>query len=711
MKSLTIALSGNPNSGKTTIFNNLTGANQKVGNWPGVTVEKKEGKARHKEYDINIVDLPGTYSLTPFSAEEITARDFIITGDPDVVVNIIDASNLERSLYLAMQVAELGKPVVFVLNMADVARSRGISIDAEQISALLDLPVVFTVGNKNQGTETLLDTAIDEAVFASKQRTRRGIKYSGEIEKCIEAVVQKIESRNVAVPGTPVRWTAVKLLEGDRIITRKFETEPELLSIVEKCRNRIEDLFQEDPEMVLTDDRYGFIAGIIKEAVSISKKKRIDISREIDLVLTNRILGFPIFIFFIWAMFQVTFSLGAYPMEWIDSGLSVLTGFLDSFIAPSYFKDLLLDGILAGIGSVVIFLPNILILFFCIALFEDTGYMARAAFLMDRIMHLVGLHGKSFIPMLMGFGCNVPAIMATRTLENQKDRILTSLLTPFMSCSARLPVYVILAGTFFPQNPGTIIFLLYFTGIAVAVLSGKLLRSTALKGEDAPFVMELPPYRAPMLKSLLIHMWDRSKMFLKKMGGVILIGSIIIWTLSYFPRDIDYSKDYSAGIQQLQIKLEQSDSPSETQKINTRIHQLAKEKKTEQVAKSYIGRIGKTIEPFFEPLGIEWRSSVALVTGLVAKEIVISTMGVLYGVDNQNKNALASTLEGSGMTRLTALSLMVFVLLYIPCVATIAAIWKETSAGWALFNLFYTTAVAWGLSFLVYQSGSLIGFK
>ena len=711
MKSLTIALSGNPNSGKTTIFNNLTGANQKVGNWPGVTVEKKEGKARHKEYDINIVDLPGTYSLTPFSAEEITARDFIITGDPDVVVNIIDASNLERSLYLAMQVAELGKPVVFVLNMADVARSRGISIDAEQISALLDLPVVFTVGNKNQGTETLLDTAIDEAVFASKQRTRRGIKYSGEIEKCIEAVVQKIESRNVAVPGTPVRWTAVKLLEGDRIITRKFKTEPDLLKIVENCRNRIEDLFQEDPEMVLTDDRYGFIAGIIKEAVSISKKKRIDISREIDLVLTNRILGFPIFIFFIWAMFQVTFSLGAYPMEWIDSGLSILTGFLDSFIAPSYFKDLLLDGILAGIGSVAIFLPNILILFFCIALFEDTGYMARAAFLMDRIMHLVGLHGKSFIPMLMGFGCNVPAIMATRTLENQKDRILTSLLTPFMSCSARLPVYVILAGTFFPQNPGTIIFLLYFTGIAVAVLSGKLLRSTALKGEDAPFVMELPPYRAPMLKSLLIHMWDRSKMFLKKMGGVILIGSIIIWTLSYFPRDIDYSKDYSAGIQQLQIKLEQSGSPSETQKINTRIHQLAKEKKTEQVAKSYIGRIGKTIEPFFEPLGIEWRSSVALVTGLVAKEIVISTMGVLYGVDNQNKNALASTLESSGMTRLTALSLMVFVLLYIPCVATIAAIWKETSAGWALFNLFYTTAVAWGLSFLVYQSGSLIGFK
>lgn len=710
MKSITIAVAGNPNSGKTTIFNNLTGANQKVGNWPGVTVEKKEGKARHKEYDINIVDLPGTYSLTPFSAEEIAARDFILTGNPDVVVNIIDASNLERSLYLAMQVAELGKPVVFVLNMADVARSRGISINAEQISALLNIPVVFTVGNKNQGTDTLLDTAINEAVFASKNKKRRGIKYSPEIEKCIDSVVEQIESRNLAKPEMPVRWNAVKLLEGDRIITDEFENEPELLEIVEKCRNRIEDLFQEDPEMVLTDDRYGFIAGIVKESVSISNKKRIDVSRDIDLVLTNRILGFPIFIFFIWAMFQLTFSLGAYPMDWIDSGLSILTRFLDSAIAPSYFKDLLLDGVLAGIGSVAIFLPNILILFFCIALFEDTGYMARAAFLMDRVMHLVGLHGKSFIPMLMGFGCNVPAVMATRTLENRKDRILTALLTPFMSCSARLPVYVILAGTFFPQNPGTIIFLLYFTGIIVAVISGKLLRSTALKGEDAPFVMELPPYRAPMLKSLLIHMWDRSKMFLKKMGGVILIGSIIIWTLSYFPKDIDYSKDYSAGLRQLEIQLEKADSDSETQTIKARIHQLSKEKKTERMAKSYIGRIGKTIEPFFEPLGIEWRSSVALVTGLVAKEIVISTMGVLYGVENQNANALESALKSSGMTPLSALSLMVFVLLYIPCTATIIAIWKEASGRWALFNLFYTTAVAWGLAFLVYQSGRSIGF-
>ena len=710
MRSLTIALSGNPNSGKTTIFNNLTGANQKVGNWPGVTVEKKEGKARHKEYDLNIVDLPGTYSLTPFSAEEIAARDFILTGNPDVVVNIIDASNLERSLYLAMQVAELGKPVVFVLNMADVARSRGISIDGDQISALLNIPVVFTVGNKNQGTDTLLDTAINEAVSASKYKQRRGIKYSREIEKCIESVVREIEGRDLCLPATPVRWSAVKLLEGDRIITREFEKEPDLLKIAEQCRNRIEDLFQEDSEMVLTDDRYGFIAGIVKESVSISNKKRIDISRNIDLALTNRILGFPIFIFFIWAMFQLTFSLGTYPMDWIDSGLSILTRFLDSVIAPSYFKDLLLDGVLAGIGSVAIFLPNILILFFCIALFEDTGYMARAAFLMDRVMHLVGLHGKSFIPMLMGFGCNVPAIMATRTLENKKDRILTALLTPFMSCSARLPVYVILAGTFFPQNPGTIIFLLYFTGIIVAVISGKLLRSTALKGEDAPFVMELPPYRAPMLKSLLIHMWDRSKMFLKKMGGVILIGSIIIWTLSYFPRDIEYSKDYSAGLRQLQIELKQADSASEAQKINRRIQKLSKEKKTEHVAESYIGKIGKTIEPVFEPLGIEWRSSVALITGLVAKEIVISTMGVLYGVENQNENALESALKNSGMTPLAALSLMVFVLLYIPCTATIIAIWKEASGRWAIFNLFYTTAVAWGISFLVYQTGSFIGF-
>ncbi|MFO7754107.1 MAG: ferrous iron transport protein B [Desulfobacteraceae bacterium] len=711
MKSFTIALAGNPNSGKTTIFNNLTGANQKVGNWPGVTVEKKEGKARHKEYDINIVDLPGTYSLTPFSAEEIAARDFILTGKPDVVVIIIDASNLERSLYLAMQVAELGRPVVFALNMADVARAKGITIDAEQISALLNIPVVFTVGNRNQGTEALLDTAVNEAGQAPEEKkTRRGIKYSHEIEKCIESVVSLLESGKIHQRTTPIRWNAVKLLEGDKIITREFENDPDLIQVVEKCRDRIEDLFQEDPEMVLTDDRYGFIAGIVKEAVSISNKKRVDISRDIDLVLTNRILGFPIFLFFIWAMFQLTFSLGAYPMEWIDSGLSILTGFLDTALSPSYFKDLLLDGIVAGIGSVIIFLPNILILFFCIALFEDTGYMARAAFLMDRIMHMVGLHGKSFIPMLMGFGCNVPAIMATRTLENRKDRILTALLTPFMSCSARLPVYLILAGTFFPKNAGTVIFLLYFTGITVAVLSGKLLRSTALKGEDAPFVMELPPYRAPMMKSLLIHMWDRSKIFLKKMGGIILVGSIIIWTLSYFPRDIDWSKDYAAQTRNLKIELAQADTASETGAISAKLQELTKEKKKERVAKSYIGMIGKSTEPFFEPLGIEWRSSVALITGLVAKEIVVSTMGVLYGVDNQNPNALESALKSSGMNPLSALSLMVFVLLYIPCTATIIAIWKETSGRWAFFNLIYTTAVAWGLSFLVYQSGSLLGF-
>ena len=443
-----------------------------------------------------------------------------------------------------------------------------------------------------------------------------------------------------------------------------------------KCRKRIYDLFDDDFEMVMTEDRYGVISGIIKETVSSLAVKKVDTSRKIDLVLTNRFLGIPVFVFFIWAMFQLTFSLGEYPMEWIDSIVNLCAGFFDKILPDSLMKDLLLNGVITGIGSVVIFLPNILILFFCIALFEDTGYMARAAFLMDRVMHIAGLHGKSFIPMLMGFGCNVPAIMATRTLDNQKDRILTILMTPFMSCSARLPVYIILAGSFFEKKAGTIIFILYLSGIVIAILSGRLLKAVLFKGQEAPFILELPPYRMPMLKSLLIHMWDRSKMFAKKMGGIILIGSIIIWVLSSFPR----------------INLEFSEIKGQNQ----------------QISQSYIGKIGKAFEPVFSPIGLEWKQGVALITGLFAKEVVVSTMGVLYGVDNKEKTALKKALQTSGMSAISAFSMMVFVLLYVPCFATITTIYKETSAKWACFNLIYTTIIAWVASFVVYRVGILI---
>jgi len=718
---LTIALAGNPNCGKTTIFNNLTGARQKVGNWPGVTVEKKEGKLRHKEYELKVVDLPGTYSLTPFSIEEITARDFILNEGPDIVVNIIDASNLERSLFLAIQILELGRPALFVLNMADVAEAKGIKIDEKKLSQLLGLPVVFTIGNKNKGIDDLIEAAIKEIIRFDEGEKSRDIRYSQEIEGCISKVETQILQSKMSIDGV-LRWNAIKILEDDKIVKQKFvdlapEASNNIFQTADACRKRIYDLFEDDFEIVLTDDRYGVIAGIVKETVTNLARKRIDMSRNIDLVLTDRFFGIPVFIFFIWAMFQLTFSLGAYPMDWIHMAVSLLSDSFDKILPPSMFKDLLIDGVIAGIGSVIIFLPNILILFFCIALFEDTGYMARAAFLMDRVMHISGLHGKSFIPMLMGFGCNVPAIMATRTLESDKDRILTILMTPFMSCSARLPVYIVLAGSFFAEKAGTIIFCLYFTGIVMAILSGRFLRAVLFKGQEAPFIMELPPYRMPMLKSLTIHMWDRSKMFLKKMGGVILIGSIIIWALSSFPRTISYSVDYNKRINAVKSDYSQritlADAREREQlnrQLSLKLKNIENSREQERVSNSYIGKIGKALEPVFNPIGIGWQSSVALVTGFVAKEVVVSTMGVLYGVGSDEGKALETALKKSGMTSLSALSMMVFVLLYVPCFATVLAIYRETSAKWAGFNLIYTTMVAWGMSFLIYQTGIILGF-
>jgi len=719
-KEFTFALAGNPNCGKTTIFNNLTGARQKVGNWPGVTIEKKEGRLRYGQDALRVVDLPGTYSLTPFSLEEITTRDFIINEHPDIVINIIDASNLERSLFLALQIMELGRPVLFVLNMADMAEARGMRINEKKLAALLDVPVVFTVGNKNRGMNRLIEAAIQECRAFEDGKEPRVIRYGSETEACITQLEDLIRETEAVTRNSLVRWHAVKLLEGDavekqRIMDRFPEKGPHLVEAAEECRKRIFDLFQDDFEIVLTEDRYGVIAGILRETVTNTAKKRIDMSRNIDLVLTDRFLGIPVFIFFIWVMFQTTFTLGAYPMAWIESGVTGLTVWLDHLLPASLFKSMLVDGVVAGIGAVIVFLPNILILFFFIALFEDTGYMARAAFLMDRVMHTAGLHGKSFIPMLMGFGCNVPAIMAARTLEHQKDRILTILMTPFMSCSARLPVYIVLAGSFFAHRAGTVIFALYAAGIIIAIVSGRILRTLFFKGADAPFVMELPPYRMPMLKSLLIHMWDRSKMFLRKMGGVILVGSIIIWVLSSFPRNIEYSKDYTALQAGVQARFSQHMTAAGAdeklilqQELAAQLKKIQTEKEQERVSKSYIGQLGHFLEPLFKPLGIAWQGAVALVTGFVAKEVVVSTMGVLYGAGDMESQSLPTALKQSGMTPQSALAMMVFVLLYVPCFATVVTIYKETSLKWACFNVIYTTLVAWTLSFLVYQTGMFL---
>jgi ferrous iron transport protein B len=722
-KHLSIALAGNPNSGKTTIFNNMTGTRQKVGNWPGVTVEKKEGHIKKSGYDLKIIDLPGTYSLTPFSIEEIVARNFVLEERPDVVIDIIDASNLERSLYLATQLREIDCKVLFALNMADVAQTRGIKIDEKKLSDLLDVPVVFTVGNKNKGIDTLLEKAIELAESNYVIPIKRKVKYNKDIEDSISKLEYFIESLAEGSIPYNIRWTAIKLIEDDKIVKEHIQLKTgkngrKILKEAKAQRDFLVDRFDDEPEIVMTDERYGFIAGIIREILTTSTKQRVDISRNVDLVLTNRFVGFPIFIFFIWAMFQLTFSLGVYPMEWIGIGIKLFSTSLAQVLPDNIFKDFLINGVIAGVGSVIIFLPNILILFFCIALFEDTGYMSRAAFLMDKIMHLIGLHGKSFIPMLMGFGCNVPAIMASRTLESEKDRILTILITPFMSCSARLPVYIILAGAFFGARAGSVIFGIYLLGIVFSIITGRIFRSTLLRGVDAPFVMELPPYRIPMIKSLLIHMWDRSKVFLKKMSGIILAGSVVIWALSAFPRNIPYSINYALEIERVKISsqtpIATAHEPEKTlltQKRDLTVAKLTKARQAEHAEKSFMGRIGKAVTPIFEPLGIDWRGSVALLAGFVAKEIVVSTMGILYAADgNKDSEALKNALLSSDMTPLGALSMMVFVLLYMPCLATLAAIRRETASWkWMIFSISYSTILAWTSAFIVYQGGKIIG--
>jgi ferrous iron transport protein B len=721
-KSFTIALAGNPNSGKTTIFNIITGTRQKVGNWPGVTVEKKEGQVSKFGYDVKIIDLPGTYSLTPFSIEEIITRNYILDENPDVVIDIIDASNLERSLYLATQLRELDCKVLFALNMADLSRARGNKIDGEKLSELLAVPVVFTVGNKNDGIDTLLKTALELADSSFKIPQKRRVKYSNDIEAAIADLKSYIENKIVDPFPYNIRWTAIKLLEDDNVVKERVRQKAganggDILREAQELRKHLTGRFDDDPQIIMTDERYGFIAGIIKEVLTTSTKERVDISRKVDLVLTNRFLGFPIFILFIWAIFQLTFTVGEYPKEWIGSGIHLLTGALNGALPDSIFKDLLLDGVIAGVGSVVIFLPNILILFFCIAIFEDTGYMSRAAFLMDKIMHLIGLHGKSFIPMLMGFGCNVPAIMASRTLESEKDRILTILITPFMSCSAKLPVYIVLAGTFFGPRAGTVIFCIYLFGITLSIATGRFFRSTFLKGDDAPFVMELPPYRVPMLKSLLIHMWDRGKIFLRKMGGIILVGSIVVWILSTFPRTVEFDSDYEAeknkvnAAHQAEISnADQIDLQALEKQRASAILDISNTKKMEATEKSFLGSLGKLIAPVFAPIGVDWRGGVALLTGFVAKEIVVSTLGVLYSVEEETEpDALKQALLSSGMTPLSALSMMIFVLLYLPCLATIAVIRRETSLKWMMISIVYSTSIAWVMALFAYQGGKLIG--
>jgi ferrous iron transport protein B len=711
MKNLTIALAGNPNSGKSSIFNNLTGARQHVGNYPGVTVEKKEGFTVYKNYKITIVDLPGTYSLSAYSDDEIIARKFIIENQPDVVVDVIDTCNLERNLYLATQLLELNKPLVLAFNMSDISGKKGILIDREKLTTLISAPVVLTVGSTGSGMKELLDKTIE--LFEHKSEFKAPfINYGSEVNSQLNKLVEIIKKEPALPIKFPTRWFATKLLENDDeiiAIAEKTEHRKELLEQKENSSKIINNIYNDTPEAIIAEHRYGFISGACSEAVKYNYEIRHSISDKIDTVLINRVLGLPIFLLFIWFLFNFTFKLSSPLMSWIEIAQNFLSGWFGTILPQnSMLYSLVVDAVIGGVGSVLIFLPIIFLLFLAISFLEDTGYMARGAFIMDHFMHKIGLHGSSFIPMVLGFGCNLPAIMATRSIKDRKDRLVTILVNPFMSCSARLPVYSLLIAAFFSKEiAGNVLFSIYLLGIVVAVIMAKIFRKFLFKGSDTPFVMELPPYRMPTVKGLLLHMWERGKVYLKKAGTIIFAGCTIMWFLSNFPWNPDYSKNYDQLIQ----------NAGNNQEL---AQQLNNEKSLEKMEKSYAGIIGKNIAPVFKPLGFgDWRISVGLIGGFVAKEIVVGTLGTLYSAGDAGsesktlREALRNDTNKDGSKKynpLTAYSLMVFVLLYIPCIAVIGVIKRETNSWfWPAFTAVYTTAVAWIVSFFVYQGGLLLG--
>ena len=716
---INVALVGNPNCGKTTLFNHASGAHERVGNYSGVTVDAKEASMKRDGYTLRIVDLPGTYSITEYSPEELYVRKHIVDKHPDIVINVVDASNLERNLFLTTQLIDMNIKVVIALNMYDELETKGIKFDYKSLGEMIGIPIIPTIASKGKGIEELFDKVIE--VYEEKDPSVRHIhiNYGSVIEKAINDIQAEIwKNPNIRVKLSS-RFIAVKLLETDKATLewlKQFDQYEAIKAAAEKAIVFIEKEYNDRSETVITDAKYGFIDGALKETCKFPKTDKRKQKRNIDDVLTHRIWGFPIFFFFMWLMFQATFTIGSYPMEWIDAGVKLFSQWLQTALPDGPIRDLVVDGIIGGVGGVIVFLPNILILFFFISLMEDSGYMARASFIMDKLMHKIGLHGKSFIPLVMGFGCNVPAIMATRTLDNRKDRILTMIITPFMSCSARLPVYVLIISAIFPNNQGLVLFAIYLIGILMATLVALVMKKVAFAKKEVPFVMELPPYRIPTMRNTTIHMWHKGQQYLKKMGTVILFASILIWALGYFPRDINYSQNYDAQI----TALEQSTILDQTSKTDS-ITLLEIKKESERQEQSYIGKMGHAIEPVIAPLGFDWKMGVSILSGLAAKEIVVSTMGVLYQADMNADGTSATlkeniaeqthhsgTLSGQKVfTPLVSFGFMIFILIYFPCVAVIAAIKKEANWGWAIFTMVYTTVIAWVLSFAIYQIGSL----
>lgn len=687
-KTIRVALVGNPNSGKTSIFNQASGSHERTGNYSGVTVEARMASVPYNGYRIDLTDLPGTYSVTEYTPEELFVRSHLLDNKPDVVINVVDASNLERNLYLTTQLIEMNVRVIIALNMYDELEKRGTELRYDDLGRMMGMPVVPTVGFRGKGITELKEKIVE--VFEGTDPVARPVKisYGATIEASIASVQREIMSSGLATGHIRSRYLAVKLLEGDSSVKGMLSGAGEPDRLLLNCareRDKLSKAYGEDADALIADGRYGFIAGALAETLTGGARQTGAGRRDPDHVLTHRIWGYPIFLAFLFIMFQTTFVVGSIPMEWIESGVSSLGALAGSLMPEGSLRDLMTDGIIAGVGGVIVFLPNILILFFFISLMEDTGYMARVSFIMDKLMHRIGLHGKSFIPLLMGFGCNVPAIMATRTLENRKDRIMTMLIAPFMSCSARLPVYVLIISAFFDKRQGLVLFSVYLTGILLAILVALILKKTIFAGKDVPFVMELPPYRIPSMRNTVRHMWFNAKQYLHKMGSIILVASVIIWALSYFPR----------------------------MEEGTRV---------ERLENSWIGRAGHFVEPVVRPLGFDWKLGVSIVTGLAAKEVVVSTMGVLYQGDDPGESGISglsdrlheqvhTTGRQAGekvFTPWVAVGFMLFVLIYFPCVAVIAAIRKESTTGWALFSMFYTTALAWLVAFVVNQAGKLL---
>lgn len=715
-KHIQIALVGNPNSGKTTFFNYASGSREKVGNYAGVTIDSKEARYKQSGYTFSLVDLPGTYSLKSYSPEEIYVRNYIFDNKPDLVVNIVDASNLERNLYLTTQLIDMGVQMVIALNMYDEHEKRGDTLDHLSLGKLLGVPVIPTVSSKGKGIKELFDSII--AVYENRDPLVRHIhiNYGTEIENSITAIQSRIkveENRNFT-NIISARYLAIELLDNDKEysenITRCINS-GEIIDVARKEYLRLEKLYSDPLETVITDLRYGFISGALKETLKINTKERLSRTRIIDRYLTNKYLGLPVFGIFMWITFFATFRLGGYPKYWMEQGLVQLTSLISSSMPESLVRDFLTDGLIGGVGGVLVFLPNIIILFLFISFMEDTGYMARAVFIMDKVMHKMGLHGKSFIPLFMGFGCNVPAIMATRIIESRRDRMITMLITPFMSCSARLPVYILFISAFFASNQGSVLFLLYALGALFAVLSALFLRKVFFRKQEIPFVMELPPYRIPTFRSIIKHVLFRTGLYLRKIGGVILIASVIVWVLSSFPRNVSFSKDYNAAINEVE-KLQTSKAEKELA-----VKQLTLEQNTERQSKSYMGMIGRAIEPLMKPLGFDWRLSIAIISGIAAKEVVVSTLGVLFQTGDEDvATSLVKKIQtqrnSSGealFTPVMAFSFMLFILIYFPCIAVVAAIRRESGSWkWAAFVVVYTTGMAWLLSFTFYQIGSLI---